>query len=38
MLKKKIFGLDISDHSIEALVLTKPFFGKAKVTAYARPP
>lgn len=36
MLKKKIFGLDISDHSIEALVLTKPFFGKAKVTAYAR--
>lgn len=36
MLKKKIFGLDISDYSIEALVLTKPFFGKAKVTSYAR--
>ncbi|MFA5022378.1 MAG: type IV pilus assembly protein PilM [Patescibacteria group bacterium] len=38
MLGKKIFGLDISDHSIEALVLskTKPIFGKPKITAYAR--
>lgn len=34
--KKKIFGLDISDNSIEALILTKPLFGKAKVAAYAR--
>lgn len=36
MIKKQIFGLDISDNSIEALVLTKPFFGKAKISAYAR--
>ena len=36
MTKKQIFGLDISDHSIEALVLSKPFFGKPKITAYAR--
>lgn len=36
MIKKQIFGLDISDHSIEAFVLAKPYFGKAKVVAYAR--
>ena len=36
MIKRKIFGLDISDHSIEALVLAKPFFGKPKITAYSR--
>lgn len=36
MIKKQIFGLDISDHSIEALVLSKAFFGKPKVDAYAR--
>lgn len=36
MLKQKIFGLDISDHSVEAVLLAKPFFGKPKVLAYAR--
>jgi type IV pilus assembly protein PilM len=36
MFKKQIFGLDISDHSIEALILEKPFFGVPKVVAYAR--
>lgn len=36
MLKKDIFGLDISDHSIEALMLSKPVFGKARVDSYAR--
>ncbi|NUM25491.1 MAG: type IV pilus assembly protein PilM [Candidatus Buchananbacteria bacterium] len=36
MVKKEIFGLDISDYSIEALQLTKPLFGKPKITAYAR--
>lgn len=36
MPNRKIFGLDISDHSIEALVLSKPFFGKPRVKAYAR--
>jgi len=35
-MKKKIFGLDISDHSIEAVLLSKPFFGKPKIAAYAR--
>jgi type IV pilus assembly protein PilM len=35
-IKKKIFGLDISDHSIEAIVLEKPFFGKPKIVSYAR--
>src|SRR3989344_6521914 len=34
--KRKIFGLDISDHSIEALILSKPFFGKPKISAFAR--
>lgn len=34
--RKKIFGLDISDHSIEAILLEKPIFGKPKVIAYAR--
>jgi len=33
---RQIFGLDISDHSIEALVLTKLPFGKPKVASYAR--
>jgi len=33
---KKIFGLDISDRSIEALVITKPIFGKPKIATYAR--
>ena len=36
MIKKKIFGLDISDGSIEALVLAKSFFGKPRIAAYAR--
>ena len=36
MLKRKIFGLDISDHSIEALILAKPLFGRTKAIAYAR--
>ena len=36
MLGRKIFGLDISDHSIEALVLTKLPFGKPKIVSYAR--
>ena len=36
MLKKQIFGLDISDHSIEALILKKPTFGPPKVVSYAR--
>ncbi len=36
MRRKKIFGLDISDHSIEAVLLEKPFFGKPKISAYAR--
>ncbi len=36
MVKKEIFGLDISDYSIEALALSKPFFGKPKISAYAR--
>ncbi|MBI3291072.1 type IV pilus assembly protein PilM, partial [Candidatus Falkowbacteria bacterium] len=36
MIKKQIFGLDISDYSIEVLVLTKPFFGKPKIESYAR--
>lgn len=33
---KKIFGLDISDRSIEALLLAKPFFGKPTIVSYAR--
>ncbi len=36
MKRKKIFGLDISDHSIEALVLSKSFFGKPRMSSYAR--
>ena len=36
MRRKKIFGLDISDHSIEAVLLKKSFFGKPKIIAYAR--
>ena len=36
MIKQKIFGLDISDHSIEATILQKPFFGKPKISSYAR--
>ncbi len=36
MLNRKIFGLDISDHSIEALMLKKRIFGKPKVYSYAR--
>ena len=36
MIKRKIFGLDISDHSIEALIFKKPFFGKIKASSYAR--
>ncbi|MFA6410431.1 MAG: type IV pilus assembly protein PilM [Candidatus Buchananbacteria bacterium] len=38
MFIKKIFGLDISDYSIEALMLSRPqnFFGRPKVAAYAR--
>ena len=36
MLKKQIFGLDISDHSLEALILSKPSFGKPRVSSYAR--
>lgn len=36
MLTKKIFGLDISDHSIEALVLSKSLFGKPRVESYGR--
>ncbi|OGY49394.1 MAG: hypothetical protein A3D39_00745 [Candidatus Buchananbacteria bacterium RIFCSPHIGHO2_02_FULL_39_17] len=35
-IKKEIFGLDISDHSIEALVLRQGLFGRSRVTAYAR--
>lgn len=38
MFSRKIFGLDISDHSLEALVLkkTSPVFGKIKIASYAR--
>ena len=36
MFKKQIVGIDISDRSIEALVLRKAFFGKPRVVAYAR--
>lgn len=36
MFKRQIFGLDISDHSIEALLLEKPFLGKVKAVSYAR--
>ncbi len=36
MSKKNILGLDISDHSIEALVLSKQRFGRPKIVAYAR--
>jgi len=36
MVGRKIFGLDISDHSIEALVLAKSLFGKPKIISYAR--
>ncbi len=36
MNKKNILGLDISDHSIEALVLSKQRFGQPKIVAYAR--
>ncbi|HLC89450.1 MAG TPA: type IV pilus assembly protein PilM [Patescibacteria group bacterium] len=35
-IKKQIFGLDVSDHSIEALVLKKKWFGPPRVGAYAR--
>jgi type IV pilus assembly protein PilM len=36
MFSQKIFGLDISDRSIEALLLRKPFFGQTQIVAYAR--
>jgi len=36
MRRKKIFGLDISDHSIEAVLLKKTFFGKPRVISYSR--
>jgi len=35
MSKSNIFGLDISDHSIEAILIKKTF-GRAKVASYAR--
>ena len=33
---KKFFGLDISDYSIEAVLVKKSLFGKARVVSYAR--
>jgi type IV pilus assembly protein PilM len=36
MRRKQIFGLDISDHSIEAILLKKPCCGKPKIVSYAR--
>jgi len=36
MVEKSVLALDISDHSIEALVLAKPWLGKPKVVSYAR--
>lgn len=36
MVGRKIFGLDISDHSLEALILAKPLFGVPKVVSYSR--
>ena len=36
MLKKQIFGLDISDHSLEALILKKSAFGAPVVQSYPR--
>lgn len=38
MFSRKIFGLDISDHSLEALILKKsaPIVGKVQVASYAR--
>src|SRR3989344_2916619 len=35
MIKQKIFGLDISDHSIEAIQLARAF-GNQRIVAYAR--
>ncbi|MDX9892845.1 MAG: pilus assembly protein PilM [Patescibacteria group bacterium] len=36
MFNKQIFGLDISDHSVELVLLEKPLFGKVKAVAYSR--
>ncbi|MFA6254412.1 MAG: type IV pilus assembly protein PilM [Patescibacteria group bacterium] len=36
MIKKQIFGLDISDHSMEALVISKPSFAPPKIVSYSR--
>ncbi len=36
MFNKQIFGLDISDHSVELVLLEKPLFGKIKAVAYSR--
>src|SRR3989344_22972 len=33
---KKFFGLDISDYSIEAVLVKKSLFGKARIVSYAR--
>ncbi|HEX9679692.1 MAG TPA: type IV pilus assembly protein PilM [Candidatus Saccharimonadales bacterium] len=36
MLRKSVFGLDISDNSIEAMLLRKAAFGRPKMVGYAR--
>jgi len=36
MIKKQIFGLDISDHSLEALVVSKPLLASPKIVSYSR--